>query len=78
MEKTDLESVKRYLEEKGEALLKVDDDEFPPKFLEHLILGGLRLDVIEPGRVVFTMNIPPSLLVRTLFNLFLLLLLHHF
>ncbi|AES72960.1 uncharacterized protein [Medicago truncatula] len=62
MEKTDLESAKRYLEEKGEASLKVDDDEFPPKFLEHLILRGLRFDVIEPGRVIFTMNIPPRLL----------------
>jgi len=78
MEKTegtipDLESVKKYLEKRLAAMV---DDEFPPKFLQHLILRALRLDLIEPARVVFSMNIPPRLLVRTLFNL--LLILHTF
>ncbi|KEH35673.1 acyl-coenzyme A thioesterase-like protein [Medicago truncatula] len=64
MEKTegtmpDLESVKKYLEKR---LASTVDDEFPPKFLQHLILRALRLDLIEPGRVVFSMNIPPRLL----------------
>ncbi|RHN70037.1 putative acyl-CoA hydrolase [Medicago truncatula] len=47
---------------KGEASSMVDD-ELPQEFLEHLTLRGLRLDRIEPGRVVFSMNIPPRLLV---------------
>ncbi|XP_039687658.1 acyl-coenzyme A thioesterase 13 [Medicago truncatula] len=46
---------------KGEASSMVDD-ELPQEFLEHLTLRGLRLDRIEPGRVVFSMNIPPRLL----------------
>jgi len=64
---TDLESVKRYLEKREASTV---DEEFPPKFLEPFILRGLRLDLIQPGRVVFSMNIPPRLLVRTLFNFF--------
>lgn len=63
--RTEFESVKRYLE-KGES--STADDEFPPKFLEPLILDGIRLDLIKPGRVVFSMNIPPRLLVL-FFNL---------
>jgi len=64
---TNLESVKRYLEKR---LTSTVDDEFPPKFLEPFILRGLRLDLIQPGRVVFSMNIPPRLLVRILPTLF--------
>nr|AFK33840.1 unknown [Medicago truncatula] len=56
---TDLESVKRYLEKREASTV---DDEFPPKFLEPFILRGLRSDLIEPGHVVFSMNIPPRLL----------------
>jgi len=32
-------------------------DEFSPKFLEAVILEGLRLDLMEPGRVVFSTKI---------------------
>ncbi|CAK8568033.1 unnamed protein product [Lathyrus sativus] len=53
--RTELESVKKYLE-KGES--STANVEFPLKFLEPLILDGLRLDLIQPGRVVFSMNIP--------------------
>jgi hypothetical protein len=61
--RTKLESVKRSLENKGKA--STVDNEFPPKFLEPLVLDGQRLHLIEPGRVVFSMKIPPRLLVRT-------------
>ncbi|CAK8568032.1 unnamed protein product [Lathyrus sativus] len=59
--KTDLESVKRYLQ-KREASNSKQDDEFPKEFLEPLVFHGLRLDLIQPGRVVFSMKIPPRLL----------------
>ncbi|GAU36743.1 hypothetical protein TSUD_318420 [Trifolium subterraneum] len=67
MEKTDerkLESVKRYLEEnKGEeSASSVNYNKLPRGFLEHLILRGLHLHLIQPGRVLFSMNIPPRLL----------------
>jgi len=62
----DSESVKKYLEKREASTV---DDEFPHKFLQYLILRDLRLDLIQPGRVVYSMNIPPRLLVRTLFNL---------
>lgn len=63
---TDLESVKRYLEKKGEELAPTVDNELPQEFLGHLVVRGLRLDLIEPGRIVFSMKIPPNLLVRIL------------
>jgi len=49
--------------EKGEAASSIVDNELPREFLEHLTLRGLRLDLIESGRVVFSMNIPSRLLV---------------
>jgi len=64
---TDLESMKRYLQKEEASTV---DDEFPREFLEHLTLRGLRWDLIEPGRVVFSMNIPPRLLVCILATLF--------
>jgi len=60
---TDLESVKRYLENKGEESASMVDDELLPDFLGHLVVGGLHLDLIQPGRIVFSMKIPPHLLV---------------
>ncbi|WJX40994.1 hypothetical protein P8452_28414 [Trifolium repens] len=66
MGKTEFELVKkRYLEKnKGEEESEstVDDEELPRAFLEHLILRGLRLHLIQPGRVLFSINIPPRLL----------------
>ncbi|TKY73744.1 Acyl-coenzyme A thioesterase 13 [Spatholobus suberectus] len=56
----DLESVKRYLEKGGETASAVDG--LPPRFLEPLIMNALRVDLIEPGRVVCSMKIPPRLL----------------
>lgn len=72
-ERTELESVKNYLKKRGEKASKINA--LPPKFLEHLICHGLRLDLLEPSRIVFSMKIPPRLLVHiyisyhTLFNL---------
>ncbi|CAJ2641355.1 unnamed protein product [Trifolium pratense] len=66
MGKTDereLESVKRYLENKEEEEeASTVNNKLPRGFLEHLILRGLRLHLIQPGRVLFSMNIPPRLL----------------
>ena len=70
-ERTELKTVKRCLEEKREASKLVD--EFPEGFFLDLILRGLCLDLIEPGCVVFSLNIPPRLLVRILPTLFIFL-----
>ncbi|GAU36741.1 hypothetical protein TSUD_318400 [Trifolium subterraneum] len=56
----ELESVKRYLEKGGETASTVN--EFPLRFMEPLIMGSLRVDLIEPGRVICSMKIPPRLL----------------
>lgn len=61
----ELESVKKFLEKGGETASMVN--EFPPKFLETLIMSSLRVDLIEPGRVICSMIIPPRLLVLSPF-----------
>ncbi|TKY73742.1 Acyl-coenzyme A thioesterase 13 [Spatholobus suberectus] len=53
----ELECIKKSLEE-GDVV-----DGMPSRLLEPLILNGLRVDLIEPGRVVCSMKIPPRLLV---------------
>ncbi|CAI0430912.1 unnamed protein product [Linum tenue] len=63
----DLESVKRYLE-KGSGLLEDDDknrsaiDGIPNRFFERFIMQGLHVDLVEPGRVICSMKVPPRLL----------------
>ncbi|PNX58017.1 acyl-coenzyme A thioesterase 13-like protein, partial [Trifolium pratense] len=56
----ELESVKRYLEKGGETASTVN--ELPLRFIEPIIMGSLRVDLIEPGRVICSMKIPPRLL----------------
>uniref|UniRef100_A0A1J3GEU1 Acyl-coenzyme A thioesterase 13 n=1 Tax=Noccaea caerulescens TaxID=107243 RepID=A0A1J3GEU1_NOCCA len=64
----DLESVKRYLEGEG---IENDEDgkgkeskvaKLPPRFLERFVTRGLKVDLIEPGRIVCSMKVPPHLL----------------
>ncbi|XP_054821624.1 uncharacterized protein LOC129320282 [Prosopis cineraria] len=58
----DVESVKRYFQlEKGNEIASVIH-ELPSRFLEPLVMSGLRVDLIEPGRVVCSFKIPPRLL----------------
>ncbi|CAL0305239.1 unnamed protein product [Lupinus luteus] len=56
----DLESVKKSLEKGNETASLVD--ELPFRFLEPLITSSLKVDHIEPGRVVCSMKIPPRLI----------------
>ncbi|XP_059656245.1 uncharacterized protein LOC132303139 [Cornus florida] len=57
----DLETVKRYLE-KGEGENASKIDEMPRRFFEPFVLEGLRVDLIEPGRIICSMNVPQRLL----------------
>lgn len=56
------DQVRRYLEK---AAGGQGDDKLPPKFFESLVLSGLRVDLVEPGRIVCSMNVPPRLLVTS-------------
>ncbi|XWS29977.1 hypothetical protein CRYUN_Cryun24cG0077500 [Craigia yunnanensis] len=61
----DLETVKKYLEKGGG-----DEDDnnapvihgIPSRFFENFIMQGLRVDLIEQGRVLCFMKVPPRLL----------------
>lgn len=57
----ELESVKRYLE-KGEGETASIVNGLPSRFIEPLVMSSLRVDLIEPSRVVCSMKIPPRLL----------------
>ncbi|KAJ7001014.1 acyl-coenzyme A thioesterase 13 [Populus alba x Populus x berolinensis] len=60
----DLESVKRYLETGGyeEDKNASTIEKMPLRFFERFIMQGLHIDLIEPGRVVCSMKVPPRLL----------------
>ncbi|XP_043707703.1 acyl-coenzyme A thioesterase 13 [Telopea speciosissima] len=60
----DLESVKRLLEKGGDERenASIDSVSNKTKFFDPFILQGIQVDVIEPGRVVCSMKVPPRLL----------------
>ncbi|KAJ6396118.1 hypothetical protein OIU77_021199 [Salix suchowensis] len=59
-----LESVRRYLETGGyeEDKNASTIEKMPLRFFERFILQGLHIDLIEPGRIVCSMKVPPRLL----------------
>lgn len=58
----DLDSVKRYLEKDcNENAMNIDG--MPFKFFEPFVMQGLRVDLLEPGRIICSMKVPPRLLV---------------
>ena len=52
--------MKRYLEKETD----IDIDGLPRKFMETLVSHGLRVDLIEPGRLLCSFTVPTRLLVR--------------
>ena len=60
--KMELESVKKYLEKREGETTTSTVNGLPLGFLQPLIMSSLRVDLIEPGRVICSMNIPPRLL----------------
>ncbi|XP_038986707.1 acyl-coenzyme A thioesterase 13-like [Phoenix dactylifera] len=52
----DLEAVRSSLEASGG-----DTDALPPRFFDEFVLHGLRIDLVEPGRVLCSMPVPPRL-----------------
>ena len=62
----DLEAVRSWLEKGGQIASMVDG--LPSRLLEPFVISDLRIDQIEPGRVLCSMKIPTRLLV--LINLF--------
>ncbi|KAF9608492.1 hypothetical protein IFM89_009858 [Coptis chinensis] len=61
----DFDAVKRFLEGKqegGEDKNSALINGLPPKFFDPFIMQGVQVDVMEPGRVVCSMKVPPRLL----------------
>lgn len=60
----DLESVKRLLEN-GEGTVNESSIKSPPTTsFDPFILQGVHVDLVEPGRLVCSMKVPPRLLVK--------------
>lgn len=58
-----LESVKRFLEkEDGENESTIDS--LPAKFIEPIVVQGLKVDLAEPGRLICSLKVPPRLVVQ--------------
>lgn len=60
----DLESVKRLLENGKGTDNEPSVDSLPTRLFDPFILHGLHVDLVEPGRLVCTMKVPPRLLVN--------------
>ncbi|KFK42770.1 hypothetical protein AALP_AA1G037200 [Arabis alpina] len=62
----DLESVKKYLEgeetENNEGADSSKVTKLPNRFIERFVTQGVKVDLIEPGRIICSMKIPPHLL----------------
>ncbi|XP_073004625.1 uncharacterized protein [Typha latifolia] len=54
----DLDAVKRSLEPNPSSS---SSSYLPPQFYESLVVHGLRVDSVEPGRVLCSLSIPPNL-----------------
>ncbi|KNA03064.1 hypothetical protein SOVF_212720 [Spinacia oleracea] len=61
----DFETIKNYLEKlekSGEEDESSKIHKLPLRFFDPFIIHGLRVDLIEPGRVLCSINVPPRLL----------------
>ena len=60
-----MEKIKTQLEKHNDDDRKVASaiDGLPLRFYEHFVMAGLRVDLIEPGRIVCTLKVPARLLV---------------
>ncbi|KAL0332895.1 UNVERIFIED_CONTAM: hypothetical protein Scaly_2191000 [Sesamum calycinum] len=63
----DLDSVKRLVEKEG-GDYEFTVDSMPPRFIEPIVMQGLKIDHIERGRVVCSFTVPPRLLVCISFD----------
>ncbi|XP_010256522.1 PREDICTED: putative esterase C31F10.02 [Nelumbo nucifera] len=55
-----LESVKRWLE-RGDGDSENTPIPLPPRLIDSLVAQGIKFDLVEPGRVVCSMKVPPRL-----------------
>ncbi|CAH1436248.1 unnamed protein product [Lactuca virosa] len=58
----DFELVKSFLEKSSSGVSSEDIDSMPFRFFEPMIMSGLKVDLIERGRVLCSMKVPPRLL----------------
>ncbi|XP_008225768.1 PREDICTED: uncharacterized protein LOC103325391 [Prunus mume] len=61
-EETSIESVKKFFENEGEMAMTMDG--LPDKFFESFIMKNIKVDLLEPGRIVCSFRVPPRLLKR--------------
>ncbi|XP_071706890.1 uncharacterized protein [Rutidosis leptorrhynchoides] len=55
-------TVKNYLEKSSSGVSSNEIDSMPFKFFEPMIMSGLKVDLVERGRVLCSMKVPPRLL----------------
>ncbi|KAL2532948.1 Thioesterase superfamily protein [Abeliophyllum distichum] len=60
-QKMDLESVKRFVEKEG-GDYESTVDSMTEKFIEPMVMQGLKIHHIEPGRILCSLIVPPRLL----------------
>ncbi|BFG28326.1 hypothetical protein CerSpe_146000 [Prunus speciosa] len=63
---TSIESVKKFLEKEGEMAMTMDG--LPDKFFESFIMKSIKVDLLEPGRIVCSFKVPSSFAERRQFH----------
>lgn len=62
-----MENTKRFLEKQqgddGDRKVASTIDALPLRFYENFVMYGLRVDLIEPGRILCSLKVPARLLV---------------
>ncbi|XP_058091159.1 uncharacterized protein LOC131237430 [Magnolia sinica] len=58
----DLQKLKDLLEGAGEESVPATVDELPARFYDRFIMHGIHVDLIEPGRVLCSLRVPPRFL----------------
>lgn len=60
MKQMDIESVKKFLEKEG-GNYESTVDSMPSRFLEAFVSYGIKVDLVEPGRILYSFQVPPRL-----------------
>ncbi|KAI5311751.1 hypothetical protein L3X38_040924 [Prunus dulcis] len=53
-----METVKKFLEKEGEMAMTMDG--LPDKFFESFIMEGIKVDLLEPGRIICFFKVPTT------------------
>ena len=64
----DYETVKKFVEKEG-GPYEFTVDSMPERFIEPMVMQGMKVDTIERGRIVCSFTVPPRLVVFPIYSI---------